>query len=92
MRSIFSIIAMSKKSQFTIFVTQNCTKHEKAREFDLYRWDRVCKVNEWCLVDYFHLKFSVSTQIMVRNYCIAKCRVFRMWRAFNGPLGHFFCD
>ena len=28
-------------------------------EFNLYYWDHVCKVNEWCLVDCFHHKLRV---------------------------------
>ena len=59
------------------------TKHAKTREFRLYWWDPVCKVNELCLVDCFHRKFKVSTQIMVCNYCIAKCQKFS---AYDGLL------
>ena len=32
----------------------------------------------------------VSTLKMVRNYCIAKYNIFRLWQTFNGPSGHFF--
>ena len=31
---------------------------------------------EWCLVDCFHPEFRVFTQIMVCDYCIAKCKMF----------------
>ena len=50
--------------------TKHCAKHEKTREFPLYWWDHVCKVNEWSLVDCFHREFRVSTQIMAHHYCI----------------------
>ena len=73
----FSIIAMPKKSHFTIFAKQSFVQNTKnTREFHLYCWDHVCKVNEWSLVDCFHREFKVSTQIMVRDYCIAKCKRF----------------
>ena len=29
------------------------------REFYSYCWDHVYKVNEWCLVDFFHRKFGL---------------------------------
>ena len=68
--NLFSIIAMPKKSHFTIFVIQNFVQNMKKHEFYLYCWDRVCKVNEWSLVDCFCHGFWVSIQIMVCNYCI----------------------
>ena len=68
----FSITAIPNKS---LCNTKLCAKHEKnTREFHLYCWDHVCKVNESCLVDCFHSEFRVSTQIMVRGYYIAKCK------------------
>ena len=68
---------MPKKSHFTVFALRTlCTRHEKTRESHLYYWDHACKVNEWCFVDSFHHEFSVSTQIMVRDYCLAKCKRF----------------
>ena len=79
----FSIIAVPKKSLFTIFAIKNCAKHEKTREFHLYCWDHVCEVNEWCLVDCFHCEFRVSTQMMVRDYCIAKCKNFSRFKTFK---------
>ena len=42
------------------------------RKYHLYCWDHVFKENEWCLVD----KLRVSTQIMVCNCCLTKCRKF----------------
>ena len=45
--------------------TKPCAKHEKIHVN--YYWDHVSKVNEWCLVDWF---------IMLRDYCIAKCKTF----------------
>ena len=77
----FSIIAMPKKSHFTIFAIQNSVQNththtKNIREFHSYCWDHVCKVNGWCLVDCFHCGFKVSIQLMVRDYCIAKCKKF----------------
>ena len=43
-------------------------------EFNLYYWDHVCKVNEWCLVDCFHRKL----------------RVFPPATGFQWPFGPFF--
>ena len=78
----FSIIAMSKKSHFTIFAIQNFVQNtKKTREFHLHCWDgHVCKVNEWYLVDCLHHEFRVSTQIMVRDYCIIKYKKFSVCR------------
>ena len=53
-----------------------CKTLKNPCEFHLYCWDHVYKVNEWCLVDFFHREPSFSTQIMVRDYCIAKCIFF----------------
>ena len=73
----FSIIKIPKISYFTILVIQNFVQNtQKTCEFHLYCWDHICSVNEWCLVDCFHCKFKVSTQIMVCNYCIANCKKF----------------
>ena len=70
---------MPKKSHFTIFAIQNFVQNTKnLREFHLYCWDHVCKVNEWCLVDCFHRKFWAFTQKMIRDCCIAFRAVFRM--------------
>ena len=44
-----------------------CKTRKNTREFHFYYWDHVSKVNEWCLVDWF---------IMLRDYCIAKCKTF----------------
>ena len=40
-----------------------------------------CLLGKWRLVDCFHCEFRVSAQIMVLDYCIAKCKKFS---------GHFF--
>ena len=48
------------------------TWHDK----NIQSWSPVCKVNEWCLVDCFHCKCRVSTQIMVFNDCITKYKMF----------------
>ena len=71
----------AKEISFYYFCdTKLCTEHthtkKNIREFHLYCWDHVCKVNGWCLVDCFHCGFKVSIQLMVRDYCIAKCKKF----------------
>ena len=63
---------MPKKPHFTIFAIQNTKK----RKFYLCYCDHVCKVNGWCLVDCVHREFKVFIQIMVCDYCIAKCKKF----------------
>ena len=67
---------MPKKSHFTIFTKQNFLQNTKKNtcELNLYCWDHVCEVNEWCLIDCFHRKFTAPNQIMVHDYCIAKCK------------------
>ena len=89
MLSIFPIIAISKKSHFILLRHKIVCKTQKTREFHLYCWNHVCKVNEWCLVDCLHHEFRVSTQwsrLLHREIY----KVFQLRRAFNGPLGHFF--
>ena len=44
------------------------------REFFLYCWDHVSKVNKWCLIDCFHHQF----------------KVFHLFQAFKGYSCHFF--
>ena len=59
--------------------TKLCAKHQKTyskHEFHLFCWDYVCKINEWFLVDCFHCEFRMSTQIIVCDYCITKCKKF----------------
>ena len=66
----------AKESSFNYFRdTKLCPKHKKPHVNSVY-WDHLCKVNKWCLVDYFHREFMVSIQIMSRDYCIAKCKKF----------------
>ena len=67
-----------------------CKTWQNTRKFNLYCWDHVCKVNEWCLMNCFHCKFSISTQIMVRDYGNAECKKLSMWLAFNSLLAIFF--
>ena len=78
-----------------------CKTRQNTREFHLYCWDHICKVNEWFSVDGFNPDFRVSTQIMVCNHCITKCKMFpacgvvrcgAVRCAFNGPLGYFSHD
>ena len=67
----------AKEISFYYFCdTELCGKHQKTCEFHLYYLDHVCKVNEWCSVDCFYHKFRVSTQIMVHDGCITKCKGF----------------
>ena len=73
MRSIFPLWDAKEISLYYFHDTKLCAKLEKAHE---NCWDHVCKVNEWCLVDCLHCEFKVSSQIMVRDYCIAKCKRF----------------
>ena len=57
--------------------TKLCAKHEKNKcEFHLHGWDHYYKVTEQCLVDWFHREFRGSTWIILRDYCIAKCKMF----------------
>ena len=66
----------AKETSFNYFRdTKLCPKHKKSHVNSVY-WDHLCKVNKWCLVDYFHREFMVSIQIMSRDYCIAKCKKF----------------
>ena len=51
-------------------------KKKKTPEFQLFCWNHTCKDNDWCLVDCFHCEFRISTQIMVHDYSIAKCKTF----------------
>ena len=56
----------AKEISFYYFCnTKLCVNTKNTREFLLYCWNHVCKVNEWCLVEFFHREFRVSTQIMV---------------------------
>ena len=67
-----SIIGMPKKSHFTIFAIQNFLQNTKKHTWIPF----ILLRNEWCLFDCFHHEFTVSTQLMVRDYCIAKCKKF----------------
>ena len=95
--SYFSLIIIPKKSHFTISkmcqtcaLCYLCVKQKKTCEFHLYYQD-VCKINEWCFVDCFNHKFSrVSIQIMVSNYCIAKCKKFSACRLLMALWAIFF--
>ena len=69
-----------------------CKTRKNTREFHLYCCDHVCKVNEWYSVHCFHREFRVSTRIIVRDYCIAKCKKFPVCGFYfpSVPSGHFF--
>ena len=64
MRSNFPLLRCPRKSYFTIFVIHDFMQNT-IREFHLYCWDHICKVNEWCLVDCFHREFRVSTYAII---------------------------
>ena len=53
-----------------------CKTWKTTHEFHLYCSDYVFMINKLSLVDCFHHKFRVSTQIMVHNYFITKCKKF----------------
>ena len=79
----FNIQSWQRSPGFELNVSQNAIHYCDAKEFSFYYfrgtklcWDHVCNVNEWCLVDCFHCKLRVSTQVMVHNYLIAKCKKF----------------
>ena len=80
-------------SFYCFYDTKPFGKQKSTCEFHLCCWDHVCKVNEWCLVDCFYPEFRDSTQVMVHDYCIVKCKMFsicgRLLMAllsfFNGP-------
>ena len=77
LRQIWLSLKTWAQSLFLLFSdTKLCAKHKKKNtcKYHLYCWDHVFKENEWCLVDYHKLR--VSTQIMVRNCCLRKCRMF----------------
>ena len=74
MQSIFALSQFQKNLILLFTDTKLGAKHKKTCEFHLCYWDHVCQVNEWCLVDCFHCEFKVSTQIIVCNYCTAKCK------------------
>ena len=61
---------------FSIIVISIILLLSQYKTCEFHCWDHVCKVNEWCLVDCFFCKFSISTQIMVCDYCSAKCKKF----------------
>lgn len=54
-------------------------------EFHLYCWYHICNINEFCLVYCFHCKFRISSQIMVRDYCIWKCKWFFVYSRLLMP-------
>ena len=64
---------------FSLYKTL-CKTPKIIHEFHLCCWNHVCNVNEWYLLDCFHCKFRVSTQIMQN--------IFHLQQAFNGPSCH----
>ena len=73
--NLFFSLSWFQRSLILLFLRSK-TLCNRACELHLYCWDHVSQVNEWCLVDCFHRKFRVSTQTMVCDYCIAKCKMF----------------
>ena len=63
--------------------TKLYTKHKKTREFYLYCWKQLCKINEWYLVGSFHREFRVSTQMGDFNIDITKedCQDLINWKS-----------
>ena len=69
----------AKEISFYCFCDTKLKTRKSTRDFHLYCCDHVCKVNKWCLADCFHREFRVSTQMMVRDYCIAICKTFSVY-------------
>ena len=92
MRSIFPL-SRCQRNLILLFSRYKtlCKTRKNTREFYLCCWDHVCKVNEWCLVDCFHREFKVPSQIMVRDYFIAKYKMFSACGRLLMAL-HFFRD
>ena len=78
MWSFFHYCDVKETSFYYFCNTKLCAKYKKKNicEFYLFCWNHVCKVSEWCLVDFFHFEFMNSTQIMVHGYYMAKCKKF----------------
>ena len=77
MRSIFPL-SRCQRNLILLFSRYKtlCKTRKNTREFHLYCWDHVRKLNEWCSVDCFYREFRFFNQIMVRDYCIVKCKKF----------------
>ena len=77
MRSIFPL-SRSQRNLILLFLRYKTLwkTRKNTREFLSYCWNHVCKVSEWYLADCLYREFWVSTQIMGRDYCIAKCKTF----------------
>ena len=76
----FSINPMPEKSHFSYKTWKNTC------EFHLYCCHHVYKVNKWC----FHHEGRVSTQIMVCEYFITKCKKFLACNRHLMGLWNFF--
>ena len=62
-----------------MFVSKVTTKHKKTlvNSFYIVGIVFVSKVNEWCLVEFFHQEFRVSNQIMVsQNIALRNVKSF----------------
>ena len=75
MQSIFALLRFQRNLILFLRYKTLC-KTEKTMWISFILLESCLLVNEWCLVDCFHREFRVSTQIMVRDYCIAKCKKF----------------
>ena len=74
----FCIIAIPKKSHFLIFAIQNCAKHKKNLWIPFILLES-CLLGKWMVFSgLLSSQIRVSTQIMLCNYCTAKCKVFSL--------------
>ena len=73
MRSIFPL-SRGQRNLILLFSIQNVVQNMKKHMWILFILLWSCLYGKWCLVECFHYEFRVSTQIMVRNYSITKCK------------------
>ena len=77
MRSIFSLRQCQRNLVLLFSRYKTLSKTQiNTRVFHLYCWNHVCKVIYWSLVDCFRREYRVSTQIKVRDCCMAICKSF----------------
>ena len=80
----FSVIAILKKSHFTIFAIKILVQNTKKLTWIPFVLLESCLKEKW-INGCFHREFRVSTQKMVHDYCIAKCNEFSASSGINGP-------
>ena len=77
MRSIFPLSRCQRNLMLLFSRYKTLSKTKSTREFHVYCWYHICKVNECCLVECFHREFRISTQdLYLNDYCIARCKKF----------------